>query len=136
MKYLRRVGWYLVGVAIGTVLVMFMFGDREIGCSYFPNDRVLSDLSEKRLLFTDETQCITDCIEAKGDSSFFFKVFTASDVDFSYNERGTDNQCNRYKLNYSDERGDFTLIVKSCKDTTATIHQIILPEGLDCECNL
>lgn len=136
MKYLRRVWWYLLGVGIGTILVMFMFGDREIGCSYFPNDRVLSDLSEKELLFTEQTQCISDCIQEQGDSSFYFKVLSNSDVDFSYNERGTDSDCNNYKLDFTDERGTFTLIFKNCKDSTATVKDIVLPEGVSCNCDL
>lgn len=136
MKFVRRAVLFLIGVTMGTILVMYMFGDREIGCSYFPNDRVLSDLSEKQLLFTDQTQCISDCIEASGDSAFYSKVLTASDVDFSFNERGTDKNCNNYKLDFTDDRGTFTLIFKNCKDSTATIKEIVLPEGIDCDCDL
>ncbi len=134
MKLLRRIGWYLVGVAIGTILVLFIFGDREIGCSYFPTDRVLSDLSKKELKFSEKAECVHACIQANGDSTFVNRLLSASEIDFSYNKRGTDRNCNTYKLELEEPTGLYTVYIQNCKDTTATVGRIELPEGVNCDC--
>ncbi|NVK26747.1 MAG: hypothetical protein HWE14_01820 [Flavobacteriia bacterium] len=134
MKLLKRFGWYLGGVVLGTILVLFIFGDREIACTYFPNDRVLGDLQKKELRFSESVKCINECIGADADTSFYFNVLHASKVDFSYNERGTDSDCNDYKLIYSEDGLAYTLYVKNCKDSTATFHKIDLPNSIECDC--
>ena len=55
MGFLRRFVWYLLGVGLGILMVFFLFGDRDIQCAYFPNDRVLYDFRKKEILI-DEAQ--------------------------------------------------------------------------------
>lgn len=53
MSLIKRLAIYALGVGIGIVLVYFFFGDRDIQCNYFPNDRVLYDLRKKELRLRD-----------------------------------------------------------------------------------
>lgn len=131
MAFLRRMGWFLVGVGLGTLLVIFMFGDREFQCSYFPNDRVLADLQKKELLFSTAVDCQNTCLSA--DSTFYSGVLNNSNVDFDFNKRGTDNTCNTYKLDYEGDNGLHSFYIKNC-DSTATVMRWTLPEGVSCDC--
>lgn len=131
MALLKRIGWYLVGVTMGTVLVVFFFGDRDIQCSYFPNDRVLADLRKKELQFSESILCKNDCMKA--DSAFYAGVLNNAKVDFSYNHRGTNGSCNTYKLDYTLSEETHVFYIQNC-DSIATVKGWELPEGKDCNC--
>ena len=55
MAFLRRLGWYLVGLSIGIVFLVFFLkkksGEEGIDFCYFPNCRVLKDMRSKPLTF-------------------------------------------------------------------------------------
>ncbi|SHG32799.1 DUF4258 domain-containing protein [Flagellimonas flava] len=57
MAFLRRLGWYLVGLSIGIVFLVFFLkkksGENGIEFCYFPNCRVLKDMRSKPLVFDD-----------------------------------------------------------------------------------
>lgn len=131
MKVLRRLGWFGVGAVLGTILVVFFFGDRDMEWSYLPTDRVLTDISRKHWFFNEEVTAQNECMHA--DSAFYAKVFSESEVDFSFNERGTTQACKDYKLLFTNEQGVHTFIVKNCNDTTATVTNWVFPEGVTCE---
>lgn len=132
MALLRRFGWFLVGVTIGTILVVFFFGDRDIQCSYFPNDRLLADLRKKEVVFSGEVRCQNEC--AGVDTGFYNVVFRNADVDFGYNQRGTDHECNEYKLDYEDERGGHIFFVENCQDSTVRVVHWEMPANIPCDC--
>ncbi len=54
MPFFKKLLFYLFGVTLGIFAVIFMFGDRDIQCSYFPNDRVLYDLRKKEAIISEE----------------------------------------------------------------------------------
>lgn len=117
---------------MGTLMVFFFFGDRDIQCSYFPNDRVLSDLQKKEIQIAGPAECTSSCLE--NDSAFFYSVVRNAEVDFSYNQRGTDHDCNEYRLNYTDDAGmDYRIYIRNC-DSVATIRELILDESMECDC--
>lgn len=134
MKFLKRFGWYLLGVGIGVFLLMFVFGDRELQCSYFPNDRVLADLQKKELKYSSDVACIREFLLTEVDSLFFQEAIATSQVDFSYNQRGTDHTCVEYKLDYQRSEGMYTVFVNNCNDSTATFMEVVLPEGVESDC--
>lgn len=128
---MKRVGYYLIGVALGTLMVIFFFGDRDIKCSYFPTDRVLSDLQKKEILLAHPAECPASCLE--NDSAFFYDAIRRSEIDFGYNQRGTDHTCNEYLLNYQDGEFAHRIYIRNC-DSTATVRELILDEDYPCEC--
>lgn len=121
----------MVGVILGTILVIFFFGDREIKCSYFPNDRVLADLQKKELLFSSEVDCLNECLGA--DTTFYFHVLRGSVVDFDHNQRGTDNQCTEYKMSFTDTAGEHLFYIENC-DSTATVRRWEPASSENCDC--
>lgn len=57
MALARRIIWYLLGVGLGSVLVVFILkqknGGKNLEYCYLPNCRVLKELRSKPLVLTD-----------------------------------------------------------------------------------
>lgn len=47
MKFYQRFAYYLVGLIMGCFFVAMVFSGKDTRCNYFPNARVLNDLSTK-----------------------------------------------------------------------------------------
>jgi len=54
MAFIKRLGWYLVGVSIGLVFLAFILkkksGEEGIDFCYLPNCRVLKDIRSKTFM--------------------------------------------------------------------------------------
>ena len=79
MKLLRRILWYSLGVGLGVLLVGALFSDRDLECSYFPNDRVLTELHRKPVRGADSSVWAG----LGADSSLLQAFLTLGEVDFS-----------------------------------------------------
>lgn len=84
MPFLKRLGFYLIGLSIGLVFLAFFFKKKseETGTSfcYFPNCRVLKDIRSKPLSFTEaaEEQYINMALDSADIAYFLHR----GDVDF------------------------------------------------------
>ena len=79
MKLLRRSLWYSLGLGLGVLLVGALFSDRDLECSYFPNDRVLTELHRKPVRGADSSVWAG----LGADSSLLQAFLTLGEVDFS-----------------------------------------------------
>jgi len=46
--FLYRFQFYGFGVLLGIIVVILFFGDRQLSCSYFPNQRVLKKIIDQK----------------------------------------------------------------------------------------
>jgi hypothetical protein len=53
MKFYQRFAYYLVGLVIGCFFVAMVLSGKDTRCNYFPNARVLNDLSTKPFNVSD-----------------------------------------------------------------------------------
>lgn len=58
MKFSQRLAYYLFGVLIGGMFLVFLFGEKKTRFCYFPNCRVLQDLRSKPILYSDQAETI------------------------------------------------------------------------------
>jgi len=123
----KRLGYYLIGVVLGTMVVMGIFGGRDIGCNYAPNARVIDNLSKKQLTLSALAQCQFECLES--DSSYILNAFESGDVDFDRSITDSE-KCNTYFVSI-DEPQKTTLVFENC-DSTATL--LRMEGGWDCGC--
>lgn len=111
MTFSKRLRLYLIGFFIGTLFVLFIFGNKLFSWSYLPNDRVLAEIKTKPLKFSDQsirdlkfrklsTNFIKDTVLIKGTINF--KKSNAQAIP-----------CPHYVLHYEDIEVKFT----KCKDT-------------------
>jgi len=114
MDFLRRLGWYLIGVSIGLVFLIFILnkktGGKGIDFCYFPNCRVLKDMRAKPMSFGENLP------QQYRDTLLVRSFLTDGDIDFQRSETKT-KPCKTYFV----EKSEVVLKLKSC------------PEGLEVE---
>lgn len=117
MPFLKRLGFYLVGLSIGLVFLAFFFKKKseETGTSfcYFPNCRVLKDIRSKPLSYSDRAAAE---IAAKNlDSTALANFFYKGDVDFKKSDTKSE-PCKTFVIEAMIDEKAATMTVSSCKD--------------------
>ncbi len=112
MAFLKRLGWYLVGLSIGIVFLVFFIkkksGEKGIEFCYFPNCRVLKDMRSKPLHFSEDFQFEKDTILIK-------TFLTDGDIDFGKSDTKSE-PCKTYFISNKTENGEIFLKAQNCPD--------------------
>ena len=110
MGFLRRLGWYLVGLSIGIVFLVFFLkkksGEEGIDFCYFPNCRVLKDMRSKPLVFGEALP------EAYRDTLVVKSILADGNVDFAKSDTKAE-PCKVYFVESENIHYKF----RNCKDT-------------------
>ncbi|UII75934.1 DUF4258 domain-containing protein [Flagellimonas sp. HMM57] len=111
MAFLKRLGWYLVGLSIGIVFLVFFLkkksGESGIDFCYFPNCRVLKDMRSKPLVFSGSIG------KTAKDSLLIRSFLTDGDIDFGKSDTKS-KPCKTYFIEYEVDEEDWILEAKSC----------------------
>ena len=59
MSFLKRLYFFLFGLSIGIIILIFITNKKDTRFNYLPNKRVLNDIHKKTLVFKDSTDLIT-----------------------------------------------------------------------------
>lgn len=113
MAFLKRLGWYLVGLSIGIVFLVFFLKKKseETGTEfcYFPNCRVLKDMRSKPLVFSEN-------MGTSAKDSLIVKSFLENgDIDFGKSDTKT-KPCKIYYISNTVEGKDWIMKMKNCND--------------------
>jgi hypothetical protein len=119
MAFLKRLGWYLVGLSIGLVFLVFFLKkktqDTGLEFCYLPNCRVLKDLRSKPLSLSDKALAQMESQEL--DTLLVKSFFRDGDVDFKKSDTRS-GPCKTYYISKNIEEASYTLEVKSCEKET------------------
>ncbi len=130
MNTLRKILFYLIGFGLGLLIVKALFGRRELKCSYFPNDRVLSDIAKKDLIIPPFIDCKKECL---GLSTERIEVALAqASINFKKSNTQLDS-CKTYWLTHITEKDTLHLEVENC-GKTATILFVDTQDKNPCLC--
>lgn len=80
MSFIKRLVYYLGGVGLGIILLMFFLSGKKTSCDYGPNSRTLKFLKSKPLIKSDELQRTLMSFEL--DSAEVVSVFIQGKVNF------------------------------------------------------
>lgn len=81
MKFAHRLGYYLIGLLIGSMILFFVFKNKRTEFCYMPNCRVLKNIRSKALVISPEAQ---QKLDEKWITMDDIKQCTENgDVDFS-----------------------------------------------------
>ena len=131
MAFLRRLKFYLIGVGMGLLFVYFLFGNRtDIKCSYFPNARVLKNISEKELVLSELAACQFQCLN--NDSAAINNLLYAGKVDFKKSDTKK-TSCKTYFVSSQLNDKKYSALIENC-DSTATVLEFTLPVTFSCVC--
>ncbi|MDO6491086.1 MAG: DUF4258 domain-containing protein [Cellulophaga sp.] len=115
MAFIKRLGWYLVGLSIGIVFLTFFLKKKsdETGTEfcYFPNCRVLKDLRSKPLSYSDEIKVLFN--NKTIDSTTVSYFLNDGDIDFG-NSDTKSTPCKTYKIEGLVKEKEAILTVINC----------------------
>lgn len=115
MAFIKRLGFFLVGLSIGIVFLTFFFKKKteETGTSfcYFPNCRVLKDLRSKPISYSEDINELlaTNKLDTLDINSFF----QDGDIDFG-NSNTKAVPCRTYIIEGAINEKKAILEVKNC----------------------
>nr|WP_299382031.1 DUF4258 domain-containing protein [Allomuricauda sp.] len=113
MAFLKRLGWYLVGLSIGIVFLVFFLkkksGENGIEFCYFPNCRVLKDMRSKPLMFDENLQ------EQYRDTMLIKEFLTNGDIDFGRSDTKSE-PCKTYIIQHGQKTATKEIKAVNCPD--------------------
>ncbi|RUA08419.1 MAG: hypothetical protein DSY82_07010 [Flavobacteriia bacterium] len=116
----NRLAYYGFGFFIGIVLVFFFLGGKKASCNWMPNDRMLTIIRSKHLIYSDDANQFL--VNSAVDSTDVSEILTTGDIDFSKSKVKND-PCRKYLINGNNNQKNIVLIVDVC-DSVATIRSI------------
>ncbi|MBT8209273.1 MAG: DUF4258 domain-containing protein [Eudoraea sp.] len=117
MSFLKRLGFYLIGLSIGLIFLVIFLKNKseETGTSfcYFPNCRVLKELRAKPQNYSAAFQELLDngAIDSLGIANFL----TEGDIDFRNSDTKSE-PCKTYRIRGLINEAEAVLVVDNCKD--------------------
>lgn len=119
MPFLKRLGYYLIGLSLGLVFLAFLLKKKtsETGSEfcYFPNCRVLKDLRSKPLAFSGNIEELLS--SGRLDSTHVQYFLKEGSVDFSKsNTKST--PCKEYLIEGIINEKEASLLVRNCENST------------------
>ncbi|MBT8186025.1 MAG: DUF4258 domain-containing protein [Eudoraea sp.] len=117
MPFLKRLGFYLVGLSIGLVFLAFFFKKKseETGTSfcYFPNCRVLKDIRSKPLSFSDVAA--EEYVNMALDSADIRYFLQQGDVDFKRSDTKA-VPCKRFVITADVREKEIVMTISNCEE--------------------
>jgi len=126
MAFLKRLGFYLVGLSIGIVFLTLFLKKKseETGAEfcYFPNCRTLKDIRSKSLSYSESIN--TMLAEKQLDSLDIVRFLNDGDVDFGRSDTRSDT-CKTYFIEGLLKERTAVLKVRNCREK-ATVEELTL----------
>lgn len=115
MPFYKKLFFFGIGIALGLLMVLFLFGGRDIQCAYFPNDRVLYDFRKKQPIFEGAAQ--QQATELQIDSLALHQILHNSKVLFKQSN-SRQKPCGTYVLEWERPSNEMLQIaVENCDST-------------------
>lgn len=102
----------MAGFSIGLVFLIFFLSGKRAQCNWFPQDRVIADISKKSIRLSPEVRELLKNREL--DTLSIQLILKYGDVDFSKSNTDT-VPCNSYYINGRQELKNTALIVTNCE---------------------
>ncbi len=122
MNFIQRFGYYLVGLALGSIVVFFVLDKKKTSFCYLPNCRILKDIRLKKRAFTPTVQ---ELITTKTlDTAAITAAYNNGTVDFSRSNTKK-KSCKTYTIENNYKEKSYEFLVENC-DSIALIKQVII----------
>jgi hypothetical protein len=117
---LKRVGYYLIGVALGSILVLFIWKGKDVSFPYGPNARTLRSIQKKQIEYSASAELIMN--KAEIDTTYVQAVILSGEVDFDKSKPRI-KPCAEYFISGSHNEKNIDIYVRRC-DSIATIQTV------------
>jgi len=122
MKLLKRFGYYLIGLSLGCVLVLFIWKGKDVAFPYGPDARTLSSIRKKQIEYSKSAEIYMQ--QAQIDTAAINTVLTTGNVDFG-KSKPRQKPCAEYFISGTHNEKNIELLIKRC-DSIATISTVWL----------
>lgn len=119
MTFKERLPYFLIGLFIGTIIVAYIFREKNAEFSYGPNARVLKNIRIKKRVFSEETLQILR--KNKLDTSMISTILKNGNVDM-WNKKRLDS-CIQYHIKGKKPNQNIQITVQNC-DSTAFVKSV------------
>ena len=120
MTFKQRLPYFLGGLTIGIIFVVFVFGKKNTTFDYGPNARVLKNIRTKERVLSKEVIATLSFYNL--DTSTISNILRTGDVDIK-NKIKLDSCLYQYNIRGKKEFKNIILTVKNC-DSTAFIEKV------------
>ena len=119
---LKRIGYYLVGLSLGSIAVYFFWQKKNASFDYGMDSRTLKTIRIRERVFSEEAKKSMERYNI--DTTKISTILYLGDVDFG---KGKPRQtpCAEYYVTGKNELENIHLYVKRC-DSTSTIEKVIV----------
>ncbi|WP_299001906.1 DUF4258 domain-containing protein [uncultured Tenacibaculum sp.] len=122
MQWLKRFGYYLIGIALGSLVVLFIWKGKDVSFDYGMDARTLKTIRIKERLFSEQAQQVL--ATSKIDTTTISTILTHGDVDFGKSKPRL-KPCAEYFITGKDSLKHIDLYVIRC-GSTSTIDKITI----------
>lgn len=119
---LKRIGYYLVGVSMGSIFVYFLWSKKDATFDYGMDARTLKSIRTKKRIYSEEAKKVME--NSNIDTLQISTVLYVGDIDFS-NSKPRQKPCAEYFVKGKRDVEHISLYVSRC-DSTATIEKIFV----------
>lgn len=122
MQLVKRIGYYLIGLSLGSVIVFFIWKGKNVSFDYGPVARTLKSIRVKKLVYSEDALKVLS--QHNLDSVAITSILKDGDVVFSKSNQRK-KPCGEYYITgvYNTKKIDFWAI--RC-DSIATIDKVWL----------
>ena len=122
MKLLKRIGYYLIGVSLGSIVVIFIWKGKDVSFDYGMDARTLKTIRIRKRVFSDHAKNAMEKYNI--DTLKISTILYTGDVDFG-KSKPRQKPCAEYYVTGKRELKNISLYVSRC-DSTSTIEKIII----------
>lgn len=119
---LKRIGYYLIGVSIGSIGVYFFWQKKDATFDYGMDARTLKTIRIKKRYFSEQAKKVMRNSDI--DTTKISTILYIGDVDFG-KSKPRQKPCAEYYISGKREFENIQLYVSRC-DSTATIENIFI----------
>ena len=118
---LKRIGYYLVGLSIGSIAVYFFWQKKDASFDYGMDARTLKSIRIKKREFSKDALRVLESTSI--DTSQISSILKNGDVDFTKSKARL-KPCAEYYISGNDNLKNISLYIIRC-DSVSTIKNII-----------
>lgn len=122
MQFLKRFGYYSIGLIFGSLVVAFIWKGKDVSFDYGMDARTLKTIRVRKRLFSDEAQQFL--LNSDIDTATVSAILKRGDVNFS-KSKARIKPCPEYFITGKDSLKNIDLYVIRC-DSTSTINKITI----------
>jgi hypothetical protein len=119
---IKRIGYYLVGLSLGSVAVYFFWQKKQATFDYGMDARTLKTIRIRKRVFSNEAK--NAMLKYNIDTTKISTILYVGDVDFG-KSKARQKPCPEYYISGKKELENISLLVKRC-DSLASIEKVIV----------